>query len=77
MHLRSGHLVHNLEVTTTIDSNSSNVIRNIQGQLQLMRAEMSNMSNKMNNLSRRVESVAMSRLHKLNTLASNTTHKIV
>jgi recombination DNA repair RAD52 pathway protein len=56
MHLRSGHLVHNLEVTATIDPNSSNVIRNIQEQLQLMRAEMSNMSNKMNNLSRRVES---------------------
>ena len=57
MHLRSSRLVHNLEVTTTIDPNSSNVIRDIQEQLQLMRAEMSNMSNQMNNLSRRVESI--------------------
>jgi hypothetical protein len=50
MHLHSGRLVHNLEVIATMNSNSSNVLRDIQEQLQLMRMEMSNMSNQMNNL---------------------------
>jgi len=57
MHLHSGCLVHNLEVIATMDPNSSNVLRDIQEQLQLMRMEMSNMSNQMNNLSRRMKSI--------------------
>lgn len=57
MHLRSGRLVHNLEVIATMDPNSSNVLRDIQEQLQLMRTEMGNMSNQMNNLSGRMESI--------------------
>ena len=57
MHLRSGRLVHNLEVIATMDPNSSNVLRDIQEQLQLMRTEISNMSNQMNNLSGRMESI--------------------
>ena len=57
MHLRSGRLVNNPEVIATMDPNSSNVLRDIQEQLQLMRTEMSNMSNQMNNLSGRMESI--------------------
>ena len=57
MHLHSDHLVHNLEVIATMDPNSSNVLRDIQEQLQLMRTKMGNMSNQMNNLSGRMESI--------------------
>ena len=57
MHLRSGRLVHNLEVIATMDPNSSNVLRDIQEQLQLIRTEMSNISNQMNNRSGRMESI--------------------
>jgi len=46
MHLRSGCLVHNLKVIVTMDSNYSNVLIDIQKQLQLMRTEIS-MSNQM------------------------------
>ena len=55
MHLYSGRLVHNIEVIATMDSNSSNTLRDIQEQLQLMQTEMNNISNQMNNISRRVE----------------------
>jgi len=48
MYLRSNRLIHNLEVIATMDPNSSNVLRYIQEQLQLMRTEMRNMSNQMN-----------------------------
>ena len=57
MHLRSGRLVHNLEVIATMDPNSSDALRDIQEQLHLMRAEVSNMSNQINDLSRRMESI--------------------
>ena len=57
MHLCSGRLVHNLEGIITMDPNSSNVLRDIQEQLHLMRTEVSNMSNHINNLSRRMESI--------------------
>jgi len=57
MHIRSGRLVHNLEVIVIMDPNSSNVLRDIQEQLQHMRTDMSNMSNQMNNLSGRMESL--------------------
>ena len=57
MHLCSGRLVHNLEGIATMDPNSSNVLRDIQEQLHLMRTEVSNMSNHINNLSRRMESI--------------------
>jgi hypothetical protein len=43
MHLRSGHLVHNLEVISIIDSNSSNAFKDIQKQLQLMQMKIKNM----------------------------------
>ena len=36
MNLRSGHLVHNLEVIVTMDPNSSNALIDIQEQLQLI-----------------------------------------
>ena len=39
MHLRSGRLVHNLEVIATMNPNSSNVLRDIQELLQLIRNE--------------------------------------
>jgi len=55
MHLHSGHLVHNLEVIANMDLNSSNALRDIQKQLQLMLIEMNNMTNQMNNLSGKVE----------------------
>jgi hypothetical protein len=48
MYLRSNRLIHNLKVIATMDPNSSNVLRYIQEQLQLMRTEMRNMSNQMN-----------------------------
>jgi hypothetical protein len=57
IHLRTNRLVHNLKVIATMDPNSSNVLRDIQEQLQLMRKEISNMSNQMNNLSGRIESI--------------------
>ena len=57
MHLRSGRLVHNLEVIATMDPSSSNVLRDIQEQLQLMRTDVRNMSNQINNLSRRIKSI--------------------
>ena len=57
MHLRSGRLVHNLEVKATMDPDSDNVLRDIQEQLHLMRTKVSNMSNQINNLSRRMESI--------------------
>jgi hypothetical protein len=47
MYLRSNRLIHNLKVIATMDPNSSNVLRYIQEQLQLMRTEMRNMSNQM------------------------------
>jgi hypothetical protein len=50
MHLQRGHLVHNSEITIAIDPNSSNVLRDIQEHLQLMRANM-------NNFSERIESI--------------------
>ncbi|KAL3597141.1 hypothetical protein D5086_008778 [Populus alba] len=40
-----------------MDMNCSNVLRDIQEQLQLMQMKISNMSNQMNNLSRRMESI--------------------
>jgi len=57
MHLRSGRLVHNLEVIAITDLDSSNALKVIQEQLQLMQIEMNNMSNQMNNISRRVETI--------------------
>ena len=57
MHLRSGRLVHNLEVIANMDPNSSNVLRDIQEQLHLMRTEVGNMSNQVNNLSGRMKSI--------------------
>ena len=50
MHLQRGHLAHNSEITVAIDPNSSNVLRDIQEHLQLMRANM-------NNFSERIESI--------------------
>ena len=57
MYLRSGRLVHNLEVIATMDPDSNNILRDIQEQLHLMRTEVGNMSNQVNNLSRRMESI--------------------
>ena len=64
MHLHSGRLVNNLEVTTTIDPNSSNVLRDIQEQLHLMRTEVGNMSNQVNNLSGRMGSIETLRVRR-------------
>jgi hypothetical protein len=44
MHLHNGRLIHNLEVISTIDLNSSNALRDIQEQLQLMQTKIKNMS---------------------------------
>jgi hypothetical protein len=40
-----------------MDPNTSNVLRDIQEQLQLMRADMNNMSTHMNNISERLKSI--------------------
>ena len=45
MHRGSGRLVHNVEVIATMDPSSSNVLRDILEQLQLMQIDVSNMSN--------------------------------
>jgi hypothetical protein len=50
MHLQRGHLVHNSEITVAIDPNSSNVLRDIQEHLQLMRANMTNFSERIESI---------------------------
>lgn len=57
MHLQRGHLVHNSELTVAMDPNFNNILRDIQEQLQLMRANINNMSNQMNNFSEMIESI--------------------
>ena len=57
MHLRNDRRVHNLEVIATMDPDSNNVLRDIQEQLHLIRTEVGNMSNQINNLSGRMESI--------------------
>jgi hypothetical protein len=55
MYLRSSHLVHNPKLTITKYLNTSDALRDIQEQSQLMQADVNNMSTQMNNLSKRVE----------------------
>ena len=57
MHRWSGCLVHNVEVIATMDPSSSNVLKDIHEQLKLMQMDVSNMSNQVNNLSGRMESI--------------------